>query len=211
MLTANIDHLNAFASIYRVHMRCPRADSVIDGDGADEEDTARPPRYPRKFFNLHSRYQIFTDTLTLTFQPKTSQTIPPMSMAPAVAAAPALAVPPPAARRRERQAPARCRGRARGTRDESDPSESILSDDDVETSDSEEAASQHSKSSESGNDVGSGSENRGDDAEEGSGAESEDDASSSSGSESASDNGADGDSAPESSPPGKRTKRASRA
>ncbi|GMP83393.1 hypothetical protein CsSME_00037322 [Camellia sinensis var. sinensis] len=59
---------------------------------------------------------------------------------------------------RERQAPTCGRGRFRGTRDESNPSEPILSDDDVEMSDSEEAVSQHSESSESGDDTGLGSE-----------------------------------------------------
>ncbi|XP_028077299.1 uncharacterized protein LOC114279273 [Camellia sinensis] len=102
-------------------------------------------------------------------------------------------------REEERQTPARSRGRARGIQAESGPSEPILSDDDAETSDFEEGASQHSESSESEDD----------DAEEGTGAKSGDDAGSGSGSDS--DNDADRDSAPESSPLRKRTKRASRA
>lgn len=125
-------------------------------------------------------------------------------MAPAAVAAVAAlapAVPPSAAGRREGQAPARDRGRARGTRVESGPSEPILSDEDAETSDSEEASSQHSDSSESGSDdAGLGSENGGD-AKSSSEAESGDDAGS--GSYPGSDSGADGDSAPESSPPRK--------
>lgn len=135
--------------------------------------------------------------------------IPPILMALATAAAPALAVPPLAARRRERQAPARSRGRARGTRVESGPSEPILSDDDAEMSDSEEAVSQHSESSESGDDdTGSGFESGGD-AEASSKAKSGDDTGSGSGLDS--NNCADGDNAPESSLLRKRTKRASRA
>lgn len=62
-------------------------------------------------------------------------------MAPAAVVAPVPVAPPPAAGKRERQAPTRDRGRARGTRVESGPPEPILSDDDAETSDSEEAAS----------------------------------------------------------------------
>ncbi|XP_028105164.1 hyphally-regulated protein-like [Camellia sinensis] len=138
--------------------------------------------------------------------------ISPMPVAPAVVAAPIPAVPPLAAGRRERQAPVRGQGRAKGARAENGPSEPILSDDVVETSDSEEAASQQLESSESGgDDAGSGSKSGGDDVEEGSGAESRDSSGSDSGLEGDSDSGADGDSAPESSPPRKRTKRASRA
>lgn len=85
-----------------------------------------------------------------------------------------------------------------------------MSNDDVETSDSGEAIGRHSTSSESGdNGDGLGSESRVDDVEAGSGAKSRDDASSGSGSETDSDNGTDGDSAPESSSPRKRTNRAS--
>lgn len=130
------------------------------------------------------------------------------------AALPAPATPPPAAGRRERQAPARgqdvChgRGRDRGARSRSSPSEPVLSDDDAKTSDSKEAVNQHSESFESGyDDAGSGSES-GDDAKAGFETGSGDDIGSSS--ESNSDSGADGDNAPESSPR-KRTKRASRA
>ncbi|GMP23426.1 hypothetical protein CsSME_00001034 [Camellia sinensis var. sinensis] len=120
--------------------------------------------------------------------------IPPMPMEPVGATAPAPVVPPPVAGRREEQISGRGRARARGTRDESGPSEPIPSDDDVEKSDSEEAASQHSESSERGDD----------DA----GSKSGDGSSSDSSPDSNSD--ADGDNALESSPPRKMTKRASR-
>ncbi|GMQ08838.1 hypothetical protein CsSME_00052403 [Camellia sinensis var. sinensis] len=104
------------------------------------------------------------------------------------------------------------RGKNRGTRGQSNPPEPILSDVDAETSDSKEATSQHSESSESGDDdTGSGSESGGNDVEMGSGAESGDDVGSGSGSETDSDSGADRDSALESSPPRKRTKRTKRA
>ncbi|XP_028078521.1 uncharacterized protein LOC114280335 [Camellia sinensis] len=80
---------------------------------------------------------------------------------------------PPSAAGRECQAPARSHGRARGTRTESGPSEPILSDDDAETSKTEEAASQHSESSESRDDnVGSGSESGDTEADKGSEAKS---------------------------------------
>ncbi|GMP66529.1 hypothetical protein CsSME_00026852 [Camellia sinensis var. sinensis] len=72
--------------------------------------------------------------------------------------------------------------------------------------------SRPSESSKSGDDnASSGSESRGDDVEAGSGAKSGDDADSSSGSETDLDNGDDRDSAFESSPSRKRTKRAFRA
>ncbi|KAL7163133.1 hypothetical protein ACSBR2_039266 [Camellia fascicularis] len=97
-------------------------------------------------------------------------------------------VPPPAAERRGRQAQTHGRGRARGIRSGSVPSEPILGDDDDETSEEAEAASPQSESSEGGDEEGSGS-----------------------GSDPALDSGVDGDSAPESTPLRKRTKRASRA
>lgn len=139
--------------------------------------------------------------------------IPSAPMAPAVAATPA--VPPPAVGRREGQAPARGQevsrgwGRDRSARGHSSPSEPILSDDDAETNDSEETVSRHSESFESGDDdTNSGAESRSDDAAS-SEAESGDDTGS--GSKSNSYSSADGDSAPESSPLRKRTKRASQA
>ncbi|XP_028060208.1 uncharacterized protein LOC114263818 [Camellia sinensis] len=101
------------------------------------------------------------------------------------------------------------RERDRGTRGRTSPPEPILSDDNAETSDSGEAVSRHSKSSESRDDGASSSFESGDVAEEGSGAESGDDADSSSGSETDSNSDVDGDSAPKSSPPRKRMKRAS--
>ncbi|XP_028061250.1 uncharacterized protein LOC114264755 [Camellia sinensis] len=113
-------------------------------------------------------------------------------------------------RKRERQAPVRSRGRARGTRAESGPSEPILSDNDAETSEAREAGSQHFESSESGdNDAGSGSESGDADAEEGSKAESGD--GSGLDSDLDSDSYADRDSAAEFAPPRKRTKKASRS
>lgn len=131
-------------------------------------------------------------------------------MAPVAAATPVPAVPPPATERRERQASWSCgRGRARGTWVENGPSKPILSGDDAKTSDSEEAMSQHLNSFESESDDADSGFESGGDAEESSKAESDDDTSSGSGSNS--DNGAGGDSAPESSPPKKRMKRASRA
>ncbi|GMP69064.1 hypothetical protein CsSME_00028460 [Camellia sinensis var. sinensis] len=137
-----------------------------------------------------------------------STSIPPMLIAPAGAVVLAPAISPPTTRRRERKILICGRGRARGTRDRSGPSEPILSDDDAEMSDSKEAASQHSESSESGDDdTGSGSESRGD-AEASSEVEGGDGSGSYFGPDS--DSGANGDSAPE-SPPRKRTKRASRA
>ncbi|GMP84207.1 hypothetical protein CsSME_00037823 [Camellia sinensis var. sinensis] len=79
-------------------------------------------------------------------------------------------------------------------------------------SSSSSTKSQHSESSESGDDgAGSGFESEGDDVEAGSRAKSGDDASSGFGSETDSSCGVDKDSALESSPPRKRTKRASRA
>ncbi|GMP69062.1 hypothetical protein CsSME_00028458 [Camellia sinensis var. sinensis] len=137
-----------------------------------------------------------------------STSIPPMPMVPAGAAALAPAISPPAAGRRDTKIPTCGRGRARGTRDRSGPSEPILSDDDTEMSDSKEAASQHSESSESADDdTGSGSESGGD-AETSSEVEGGDGSGSDSGLDS--DSGANGDSAPE-SPSRKRTKRTSRA
>lgn len=134
--------------------------------------------------------------------------VPPIPSALA-GAAPGPTVPPPTAGR-ERQAPARNRGRARGARAESGPSEPILSDDDAETSEAKEVTSQHSKSSESGgDDADSCSESEDVDVEEGFEAESGD--GSGSDSDPDSDSGADGDSATESAPPRKRTKKASRS
>mgnify|MGYP003702455161 CR=1 FL=1 len=90
------------------------------------------------------------------------------------------------------------------------PLEPILSDDDAETSDSENVASRHSKSSESGDDdTGSGSESECGNVGEGSGVERGDDTSL--GSESDFDNGAGGDSAPLAALSRKRMMRASRA
>ncbi|XP_028118967.1 uncharacterized protein LOC114316515 [Camellia sinensis] len=67
--------------------------------------------------------------------------IPPILMTLVTAAAPAPTVPPPTVGRKERQTPARSRGRARGIRAKSGPSEPILSDDDAEMSDFEEGVS----------------------------------------------------------------------
>jgi len=124
-------------------------------------------------------------------------------------AAPAPAMSPSIVGRGERQALIRSRGRARGTRDESGPSEPILSDDDAETSGSKEAVSPQSKSFESGDDGDFGSESGDADAEVGSERESEDGTGSDSSSDS--DSGANEDSAPKSLPSRKKTKRASRA
>lgn len=122
-------------------------------------------------------------------------------MAPS-AGVPVVVVRPPAVGRR---------GRDRGTRAWSSPPEPSLRGSDAETSGLEEAASQHSVSSKSGDDdASSGFESEGDDAEESSGVESGDDDGCGSGLGTTSDNGADGDSALESSPLRKRTKRASR-
>ncbi|XP_028099018.1 nucleolar transcription factor 1-like [Camellia sinensis] len=110
-------------------------------------------------------------------------------------------VPPPTAGRERREALAHNRGRARGTRDESDPSEPVPDDDDDdEMSEGEEATSPQSESSEDGDDdTGLDSEDR-DDVEAGSVASSD---------TGASDSGIDGDSSE--SMPRKRTKRASRS
>ncbi|XP_028070784.1 uncharacterized protein LOC114273212 [Camellia sinensis] len=121
----------------------------------------------------------------------------------ATAPASAPAMPTLVAGRKERQAPAHSRGRAKGTQDETGPSEPILSDDEAETSEAEEVASQHAESSESGDDdTGSGSESMSAKAKEGSEAESGDGSSSDSNPDL--DSGVDGDNTAESSPLKKR-------
>ncbi|XP_028093946.1 zinc finger CCHC domain-containing protein 10-like [Camellia sinensis] len=129
--------------------------------------------------------------------------MPAPSDAPAGAAT-GPSVPPPSVERRARRAPTHSRGRVRGTRGKSGPSEHILGDDDDETSEEEdEAASPESESFEDGDDDAGSDSARGEagETDEGSGLDSDLD----------SDNGADGDNAPEFAPPKKRTKRASRA
>ncbi|XP_028120022.1 uncharacterized protein LOC114317482 [Camellia sinensis] len=141
--------------------------------------------------------------------------VPLASRAPAAVAAtvPSPAAPPLVVGRIGRQAPVRsrdeCRGqdRGRGARSQSS-SEPLLSGDNTETSDSEEAVSRHSMSESSDDDVSSGSESEEDTEasfESGSG-----DTGTGSGPELDSGSGANGDSAPE-SPPRKKTKRASQA
>ncbi|XP_028071396.1 uncharacterized protein LOC114273783 [Camellia sinensis] len=126
--------------------------------------------------------------------------------APAGAAA-RPSVPPQAAERERRGDPAHSRGRARHTNDESGPSKPVP--DNEETDEDEEPTSPQSESSEGeGDGTGSGSEGDGDTeegSEEGSGGNS------GSSSDSDLDSGADGDSVVGSTPPRKRTKRASRA
>ncbi|XP_028067183.1 late secretory pathway protein AVL9-like [Camellia sinensis] len=103
--------------------------------------------------------------------------------------------PPPTVGIERREAPARSRGRARGTCDESGPSEPARDDDDDETGEDDEAASPQSESSEDGDDNAGSDSEGGDDTEAGSAG--------------ASDSGADGDSSR--SVPRKRTKRASQS
>ncbi|GMP26358.1 hypothetical protein CsSME_00002828 [Camellia sinensis var. sinensis] len=158
-------------------------------------------------------YQIPIEPLVASHRYVRALDSPPVPPLPTASAA-AIAGPstPPLAARRERQVPARSRGRARSAQAESGPLEPILSDDDNETSETEEAVGQHTESSESGDDdTGSGSVSGDADAEEGSEAEGDNDSGSGSDSASGSDSSADGDSSTESSPSRKRTKRASRA
>ncbi|GMP94382.1 hypothetical protein CsSME_00043854 [Camellia sinensis var. sinensis] len=157
-----------------VHEGRSQVDSLLDGHGTEEGDTARSPRHSDNFFH----YTNCTDGDSSTSTGSTSSS-------------------------------SRGRGRDRGTWGQSSSPEPILSDDNTETSDSEEAVSQHSKSSESGDDAGSSCECGGDDTEVGSGVESGDNVGSGSGSKTDLDSGTDEDSALESSLPRKRTKRTS--
>ncbi|GMP47176.1 hypothetical protein CsSME_00015055 [Camellia sinensis var. sinensis] len=161
-----------YSTFIRIH-RMPSLTGIRGGEGVEAPPARGRARVPR------------VATATRAHGPT-------HTTAPGAAAAPTPAMLPPTVGRRERQVLARSRGRARGTRDESGPSEPILRDDDAKMSGSEKVVSPQSESSESGDDGNSSSESG--DADAATSSETE------SGDSTNSDSHADKDSAPESLP-----------